>query len=182
MKKTLFTLLIPIIALSSCSLFNSKNEEEKPKDEPTKADLVINYQNIGGAEIPASWNDKDTSETVRHASYTVKEQSFEVDFVGKWRISTNNKELQTKKDPVSFIRSTSEMVVKKMVIEVFSADLELYLSLDHTGEKLVGKETTPKFADGEALEYEVNSPNWSILAKETYKGGAINIYSISLYF
>ena len=189
MTKLVFTLLIPFLSLGFCAKQenneNQKQEENQQQGEEQKVsetELVIDYKHIGGAQLPDAWNDDDTAETVRSASYTVNEEAFSVDFVGKWRISNNNEELQTKKDPASYIRSTSSLVVKRMVIECFKADVEVYLTTNHTGDKLTGKETKAKHDDGEALEYTVNSANFSLFAKETYKGNAINIYSISLYF
>lgn len=209
MKKRLF--LLPLFAgfvLSGCELqwplinnFKNSSEEQKENKENEKQNeeqnnnesgdqtqpteeikLVIDYQHVGGAQIPESWDDDDTAETTRNASYEVNKQTFTIDFVGKWRISNNNEELQTKKDPVSYIRSTSSLIVKRMVIECFMADVEVYLTTNHTGDKLTGKEVSAEHNDGEALEYTVNSANFSLFAKETYKGSAINIYSISLYF
>ena len=160
-----------------------KQEEEKKDDEPVnEVKLVLDYEHVGGADFPTSWNDLDDGSTTRKATYTVNEQSYSVDFIGKWKISTKNKELQTKKDPVSYIRSASDLVVKRMIVETFQADVEVYLTTDHTGSKLQKTDKTAEHSDGWAFEYTVNSKDWSILAKETYKGDSINIYSVSLFF
>lgn len=179
MKRLLFVL--PLVALMMVSCDKSTNPNTNPPVEG-ETKLVVDYLNVGGASIPDSWDDSDTASTVRSASYTVNGESFTLDFVGKWRISTNNQELQTKKDPASFVRATSSLVVKRVIIETFSADVDVYSTVDMSGDKLTGTEATPVHSDGDALEYTLNSSTWSFFAKETYKGSAVNIYSFSFYF
>ena len=178
--KKLLTLIIPCFLLVGCA--TKKSEPETSSEPEQVVSLKVDYTNDGGANIPTAWNDGDPAETVRKATYTVGEQQFSLEFVGTWYLSTDKQEYQAKKDPVSYVRAASELVVKRMVVEVFKADAEVYLTNDHTGEKLTGTEATADHSDGTALSYEINSANWSILAKETYKGSSINFYSFTFYF
>ncbi len=190
MKKSL--LLIPLTALLLCgcgsnpssssvepiSTSTSSESSSSSTSESEVKSIKVDYQNCG-SELPTSWDDSDTSETSRNASFTLDGSSLDIQFVGKWRISTNNKELMSKKDPVSFIRSNCDLVIKKLIVEVFSADYEVYLTNDCTGEKVTGVEATAEKSDGEAKEYEINSKTWSIKGTETYKGSQICFYSVT---
>ena len=176
--KKLLLIVLPMFLLVGCATKTS-SVEPTPEQE---VKLVVDYTNDGGANIPTSWNDGDTAETVRTATYQVNGQEFKLDFVGKWYNSTNKQEFQTKKDPASYIRAASDLVVKKLVVEVFQADAEVYTTRDHTGDKLTGVETIPVHNDGSALSYDINSKDWSVFAKETYKGSSVNFYSFTFYF
>lgn len=167
----------------------SEEESEEPSEESSSeidlsdVTLKVDYQNIGGANIPDSWDDNDDESKVREASFEIKEGIyFDLDFVGKWKLSTNHGELQTKKSPASYIRSAGDIVVKKVVIEVFSADVDVYLTSDHTGAKVSGIEVDAVHSDGDAYSYDINSAEWSLFPVETYKGNSINIYSFTFYF
>jgi len=173
MKKIIVLLALCLLPLSAC---NNEDVGGGLPLEPTN--LMVNYENCG-IEIPVEWNDNDNSNTIRNAIYEVNESSFAIQFIGKWRISTNNQEIMAKKDPVSFIRSNSELVVKTMIVEFFSADFYVYTSNDCTGERLTGSETTAVHGDGDAFEYTINSATWSIKAVETYKGSSVCLYSVS---
>ena len=173
----LFSLLL-IPFLSGCI---NQNQDVVPG--PSQDNIIkVDYLNDGGANIPTTWDEKDTAETVRKGSFKVEEKTFEIEFVGQWYNSTNKQEFQTKKDPVSYVRAASNLVVKKVVVETFSADMKVYLTNDHTGNEVNGKEVNASHGDGSATEYEINSATWSILAFETYKGSNINIYSFTFYF
>lgn len=164
-------------------LENNPNEEE-PIDEPVEKSisLKVDYLNDGGANIPTTWNDEDDENTSRTASFKADEIDFSFDFVGKWYLSTNKEEYQCKKSPKSYLRSNSEVVVKKIIVETFEADMKVYLTDDCSLQEVNKKEATPLHSDGTAFEYEINSSTWSILAFETYKGSNINIYSFTFYF
>ena len=173
--KRLIVVLFPLILLAACQ---SRHTPTISSETGGKT-LLVDYRNDGGANIPTEWNESDTGETVRQGTF---DDGFKLDFVGKWYVSNNKKEYQTKKDPVSYIRAASDLVIQKVVVEVFMADFEVYLTNDHIGNKLEGKEVAAGNADGTAYEYVVNSKNWSVLFTETYKGSSINIYSFTFYF
>ena len=178
MKKLFAVLLFAALSLTGCV----KDNDRTQPTPPSGSYVVVDYQHDGGANIPTEWNNDDTAETVRKADYTVGEATFSIEFVGKWYNSTNKEELQTKKDPVSYIRSASSLVPTKVVIEVFKADMKVYTTIDMSGDEVTGTEATAVHSDGTATEYALNSANWSILAFETYKGSNINIYSLTFYF
>ena len=184
MKKILFALL-PLFLLAGCNTKTSSSLEPTPSSsfsgEP-EIKLVVDYTNDGGANIPTSWNDDDTADTVRTAPYPVGDQEFKMDFVGKWYNSSNKQEYQTKKDPASYVRAASDLVVKRLVVEVFQADAPVYKTRDHSGDKLTGTTVEAVHSDGTALSYEINSKDWSVFAEETYKGSNVNIYSFTFYF
>ena len=187
MKKRLLVLAMSMFLLVGC---NTKPAASSSPEQPTSSEsqpqqevkLVVDYQNDGGANIPTSWNDGDTAETVRKATYQVNGQDFSIEFVGKWYNSTNKQEYQTKKDPVSYLRAVSTMVVKRLVVEVFQAKAPVYLTNDHTGDEVTGTAATAVHSDGEAKSYELNSATWSVFAEETYKGSSVNFYSFTFYF
>jgi len=180
MKNILFLSLLSMLMISSCSTNNqNQNEIEPPSGQIT---VKVDYLHDGGANIPTTWNDEDTNETVRTATFMVEENEFKFDFVGKWYNSTNKEEFQTKKDPVSYIRSNSELLVKKVIIETFQAEMKVYLTNDMSGDEVSGAEVNPAHIEGSAIEYQLNSSTWSFLAFETYKGSNINIYSFTFYF
>ena len=180
--KRLFLLTISCLLLVGCVNKQSQIISESSSETEQVVSLKVDYTNDGGANIPTVWNEGDTVETVRKGNFTVGEQQFSIEFVGKWYISSDKQEYQTKKEPASYLRAASNVMVKKIVVEVFKADMEVYLTNDHTGSKIAGSEVTPEHTDGTALSYDINSTNWSILAKETYKGSNINIYSFTFYF
>ena len=168
---------------SSSNSESSSTTSEEPGDSSLEGQtLKVDYTNDGGANIPTEWNDEDTSETARKATYQVDGKDFSIEFVGKWYLSTSKQEYQTKKDPVSYIRPASNYIVKKVVIEVFKADIGVFTTVDHTGEKVTGTEAVKEHGDGTATEYTLNTHKWSFLAEETYKGSSINIYSLTFYF
>ena len=189
MKKFLFALL-PLFLLAGCATNNvsssvapASSASESQSSEPAQeVKLVVDYTNDGGANIPTSWNDGDTAETVRTATYTVGDQQFKMDFVGKWYNSSNKQEYQTKKDPASYVRAASDLVVKRLVVEVFQTDAPVYLTRDHSGSKLTGTPVDAVHSDGDAISYEINSKDWSVFAEETYKGSSVNFYSFTFYF
>ena len=190
MKKIIFA-LIPLFLLVGCSGNNSSvttSTTSEPETSSTSIPaekgitLKVDYTNDGGANIPTTWNDDDTASTVRTATYQVDGEDFKIDFVGKWYNSTKKEEFQTKKDPVSYIRAASDLYVRRLTVEVFQADADVYLTRDHTGTKLTGTDATAEHNDGTALSYEINSKDWSVLAVETYKGSSVNFYSFTFYF
>ena len=184
MKKIIFALL-PLFLLAGCNTKTSSSLEPATSSSSSakpEVKLVVDYTNDGGANIPTSWNDDDTADTVRTATYDVNGQQFKLDFVGKWYNSSSKQEYQTKKDPASYVRAASNLVVKKLVVEVFQADVPVYLTRDHSGDKLTGTTADAVHNDGTALSYEINSKDWSVFAEETYKGSNINIYSFTFYF
>ena len=203
MKKILGLTILSFLLLTGCGVQaggvdltkedgeNNQNENNENNDnggehhdggEQVFTTILVDYLHDGGANIPTSWNDEDNENTVRTASYTYGEnETFTIDFVGKWNNSTNKEEFQTKKSPVSYLRAASDVLVKKVVIEVFEADMKVYLNKDHTGEEVSKTQTNASHSDGKAYEYQINSKDWSILAYETYKGQSINIYSFTFY-
>lgn len=168
MKKNIVLLALCLFPITAC---NSGDGGGVLPPDPVN--LRVDYENCG-TEIPLEWNDNDNSSTTRNASYEINESSFGIQFIGKWRISTNNQEIMAKKDPVSFIRSNSDLVIKTMIVESFSADFYVYTSNDCTGERLTGSEVTAVHGDGDAYEYTINSATWSIKAVETYKERSID--------
>ena len=189
--KKLLLVLIPALMVIGCNTKKPSSEAPTPNtsvDEPGDASLAgnvlkVDYTDDGGANIPnPDWDDGDTAETVRKATYTVDGKEFSIEFVGKWYISTGKQEYQTKKDPVSYVRAASNYIVSRVVIEVFKADIGVFKTLDHTGDKVEGTAVTAEHGDGDATEYTLNTQNWSFLAEETYKGGSVNIYSFTFYF
>lgn len=192
--KKIVLLLLPVMMIVACNTKNSQSSVPSSDSEPASSEdagdsslegksLKVDYTNDGGANIPTSWNDEDNENTVRKATYSVDGKDFSIEFVGKWYLSESKQEYQTKKEnPVSFIRAASPYIVKRMVVEIFKADFEIYTTKDHTGTALSGSEETAEHGDGTATSYQVNSHNWSILAKETYKGSNVNLYSVTFYF
>ncbi len=195
MKKLLVISLLSLVALVGCA--NHQQAPVDPVDPVDPADpvdpvdpvdpepsLSFTVDYLSAAEfLPTSWNDEDTAETVRSAQFTVGESEFNMDFLGKWYISSNQQELQAKKNPVSFVRSsTSDLIPSKVVIETFKADIKVYLTNDCSGEEVAGKAVDAVHSDGTALEYTLGGADWSFLAAETYKGSSINIYSFTFYF
>ena len=183
MKKRFLGVLMVSLALGLIGCKEEPQPQPGPEPEPVgQLKVVVDFQNDGGANIPTSWNDEDTAETVRKATYYVNAQEFSIEFVGKWYNSSTYGEYQTKKDPVSYIRSASTLEVKKVVIEDFKAVSKVYLTNDHTGDEVVGSNDIAVHEDGTATSYTLNSANWSILASETLKGKSINYYSFTFYF
>ena len=194
MRAKLLLVLLPALMLTACGGVDlmSSSQISEPEttssetiSEPAKENkLVVDNTNLGGANLPISpdWNDSDTSSTVRKGTYSIGDSSFSLEFVGKWCAHTKYGELQTKKDPQSYVRSASDLVITKMVVEVFQADFEVFLTKDHSGTKLTGKKVDAIHSDGDAYSFDINSADWSILATETYKGGNINFYSFTFYF
>lgn len=180
MKKALL-ILLPAFLLLGCSAKKNESSQRQSGDESLK--LVVDYQDDGGANIPLEWNTSDTADTARKATYRVDNQDFSIEFVGQWRNSTSKEEFQTKKEnPVSYIRAASDLVVKKIEVEVFEADIAVYTTRDHSGTKVNGTDIASKHSDGTAWTYDINSKDWSILAVETYKGSNVNFYSFTFYF
>ena len=179
-RKLLF--LLPIILLSSCKA--GSESHHITEDEPLVFEhvLVVDYQDDGGANIPTEWNDADDENTVRKANYNVSGISFSFEFVGKWYVSAAKEEYQTKKEPVSYIKSSCDVAVSKIKVEVFQADIGVYKTNNHTGSSVIGAKTNANHDDGDAAIYEIGSKDWSILGLETYKGSNINIYSFTFYF
>lgn len=189
MKKILLV-LIPALMIIGCNTKNSEEPSSEPSSEEEPGDaslagniLKVDYLDDGGANIPnTEWNDSDTAETVRKATYSVAGKDFSIEFVGKWYLSTGKQEYQTKKDPVSYVRPASNYIVSRVVIEVFKADIGVFKTTDHTGNKVEGTAAEKEHGDGDATEYTLNTHKWSFLAEETYKGGSVNIYSFTFYF
>ena len=179
MKKsiTFVTAALLLLGLAACG-----ETPETPETPTVSGTVLVDYQHDGGANIPTEWNDDDNAETVRKGNYTISDQTFSIEFVGKWYNSSSKQELQTKKDPTSFIRSCSELVPTKVVIETFKADLKVYKTNNMTGDEVSGTKVTAVHEDGDAYEYALNSKDWSVLAFETYKGSSVNIYSLTFYF
>ena len=182
MKKGIKFVTASLLLLGLAACGENPETPDTPDTPAVSGSVVVDYQHDGGANIPTEWNDNDTAETVRRASYTVGEQTFTIEFVGKWYNSSNKQELQTKKDPVSYIRSSSTLVPTKVVIETFKADMKVYKSSDMSGDEVSGTKVTAAHEDGDAYEYTLGSKDWSVLAAETYKGSSINIYSLTFYF
>ncbi len=189
MRKSILLALVPALLIMGCAKMGG--EDLLPSSDETSIDsssgeedvkLVIDYQHDGGANVPTEWNDADTAETVREGSYEVNGEQFKFEFVGKWYNSTNKQEFQTKKDVGAYFRSASTVVVKRLVVEVFSADAAVYSTADHTGAAVTGSATTAVHSDGTALSYTLNSANWSVVPVETYKGSNVNFYSFTFYF
>ena len=140
------------ITSSELSSSESASEESSSSEEVNPLEgksLKVDYLNYGGAGIPENWEDTDNGNTVRSATFTISGVSFSLDFVGKWKISTKNEELQTKKDPVSYIRAASDVVVKRIEVETFEADVGVYTTRDHSGSKINGTKATAVHSDGQ---------------------------------
>lgn len=174
MKKVLFPLLLLLLTLTSCI------QEEKPSTKYPENYIVLDYLSVKDI-IPKKWNEEDTSNSVKEITLNKNDLSLSINFVGKWRVSSTNEELMSKKDVNSYIcsSSSSSLVIKKMIVEVFQAEIYVYNTSNIEGEKLNGKVVDPVHNDGSAIEYEINSSSWSLKPIETYVGSNICLYSVT---
>lgn len=126
--------------------------------------LSVTYDNLGGSALPTGWTDTDTADTSRIGTYDVDGTEFKVNFTGKWRISTNNKELGAKADPVSFVKSVSTVTVKKITIDYYSSvSCAVYASQDASGDAITGEvETASTNESSHVSSYVVNSAAFAI--------------------
>ena len=126
--------------------------------------LVISDKNLGGSNLPTSWNDTDTTETSRIGTYDVEGTEFKVNYLGKWRVSTSHSELGSKSDPASSLRSLSNVKVVSITIDFYSAvACDVYASNDGTGTPIEGASQTASANEGSVVySYSVNSNAWSL--------------------
>ena len=132
---------------------------------PVHSSVTIDYQNTGSANLPTSWNDADTIETSRIGTFDVDGTEFKVNFLEKWRVSTNHAEIGAKSaDPISFILSVSNVEVSTITIDYYGVEAcAVYATNNASGTAIVGtNETASSNESSLVYSYAVNSANWSI--------------------
>lgn len=150
-------------ALGVCKIACFGNASSVVPPEPATT-LSVTYDNLGGATLPSDWDDTMTAETSNIGTYTVNEAEFKVNFKGKWRISTNNKELGSKNDPASYLLSVSEVNVSKMTIDYYSTVCcEVYNSIDSSTTAISGVSEEASANESSVVKsYAINSAAWSL--------------------
>ncbi|MFA6675552.1 MAG: hypothetical protein WCS49_01585 [Bacilli bacterium] len=134
-------------------------------DIPVNSSFTIDYQNTGSANLPTSWNDTDTAETSRIGTFDVDGTEFKVNFLGKWRVSTNHAEIGAKSaDPVSFLLSVSDVQVSAITIDYYGTETcAVYATNDASGSALAGVSQAASSNENSLVySYTVNSDNWSV--------------------
>jgi len=148
-------------ALGICKIAMFGEESETP----LHPSVTIDYQNTGSANLPTSWNDADTAETSRVGTFDVDGTEFKVNFLGKWRVSTNHAEIGAKfNDPLSYLLSVSDVEISTITIDYYGVEAcAVYATNDASGTALSGtSETASSNESSLVYSYAVNCADWSI--------------------